>query len=111
MLQEFSISPPKIIILKAEPQKPLTREIWVLSNYNEDFEIESVSTQNNIMTVLNREKIGNRYKFELEITPPPPKAEQRMFKDTFFVNIKGGRKLKLTCTGFYRKTPAEPQGR
>jgi len=56
VLPEFSISPPRLILLKAEPQKPLTREIW-------------------------------------------------------FVNIKGGRKLKLTCTGFYQKTPAEPQGR
>lgn len=111
VLQEFSISPPRIIVLKAEPQKPLTREIWVLSNYNEDFEIESVSTQNNIMTVLNRERIDNRYKFELEITPPPPKVKQRMFRDTFFINIKGDRKLKLPCTGFYLKTPAEPQDR
>lgn len=110
VLQEFSISPPRIIVLKAEPQKPLTREIWVLSNYNEDFEIESVSIQNNIMTVLNREKIGNRYKFELEITPPPPKVKQKMFRDTFFINIKGGWKLKLPCNGFYLKTPAESQG-
>jgi len=110
VLPEFSISPPRLILLKAEPQKPLTREIWVLSNYNEDFEIESVSAQNNTIKVLNREKVGNRYKFELEITPPLPEAEQRRFKDAFFVNIKGGRKLKLTCTGFYRKTPEEPQG-
>jgi len=111
VLQEFSISPSRIIVLKAEPQKPLTREIWVLSNYNEDFEIESVSTQNNVIKVLNRQRVGNRYKFELEITPPPPKAKQRMFRDTFFINIKGGRKLKLPCNGFYLKTSAEPQGR
>jgi len=110
ILQEFSISPPRIIVLKAEPQKPLTREIWVLSNYNEDFEIESVSTQNDTIKILSREKIGNRYKFELEITPPMPEAKQKVFKDTFFINIKGGRKLKLPCTGFYLKTPAEPQG-
>ena len=111
VLQEFDISPAKIIILKAEPEKPLTREIWVISNYNEDFEIESVSTQSNIIKVLTREKIGNRYKFELEITPPLPEANQRVFKDTLFVNIKGGQKLELPCTGFYLKTPAKSQGR
>jgi hypothetical protein len=110
VLQEFTVSPPRIIVLKAEPQKPLIREIWVLSNYNEDFEIESVSTQNNIITVLNRQRIDNRYKFELEITPPPPKPKQVKFRDTFFINIKDGRKLKLPCNGFYQKTPAEPQG-
>lgn len=109
VLQEFGISPARITILKAEPAKPLTREIWVLSNYNEDFDIESVSTQNNLMKVLAREKIGNRYKFELEITPPPPEANQKVFKDTFFVNIKGGQKLQLLCTGFYLKTPEQPQ--
>jgi hypothetical protein len=32
-----------------------------------------------------------------------------MFKDTFFVNIKGGQKLQLPCTGFYLKTPQQPQ--
>ncbi len=109
VLQKFSISPEKIIILKAEPAKPLTREIWVLSNYNEDFDIDSVSSQNNIMTVPNREKIGNRYKLELKITPPPPQANQKVFKDIFFVNIKGGQKLQLPCIGFYLKTPAKPQ--
>jgi len=108
VLQEFSISPPRIIILKAKPQKLQKREIWVLSNYNEDFEIESVSTKNDIIKVLSRERIGNRYKFELEITPPLPQLDQRMFEDTFFVNIKNSRKLKLNCNGFYQKTLPEP---
>jgi hypothetical protein len=111
VLQEFSISPPRIIVLKAEPQKPLIREIWVLSNYNEDFEIESVSTQKNVIKVLNRQKIDNRYKFELEITPPTPKPKQVKFRDTFFINIKGGRELQLPCNGFYLKTSPELQGR
>jgi hypothetical protein len=109
VLQKFDISPARINILKAEPAKPLTREIWVLSNYDEDFDIESVSTQNNLIKVLTQEKIGNRYKLELQITPPPPEANQKMFKDTFFVNIKGGQKLQLPCTGFYLKTPQQPQ--
>jgi hypothetical protein len=109
VLRKFDISPARITILKAEPKKPLTREIWVLNNYNEDFDIESVSSQNNTMTVISREKIGNRYKFELQITPPLPAADQKMFKDTFFVNIKGGQKLELPCTGFYLKTPEKSQ--
>jgi hypothetical protein len=109
VLQKFRISPPRLILLKAEPQKPLTRQVWVLSNYNEDFEVESVSTKNDIIKVLSKEKVGNRYKFELEITPPPPNANQKTFKDILSINIKGGRKLKLPCNGFYQQTSAKPQ--
>jgi hypothetical protein len=48
VLPEFQITPPSILALNAEPQKPLTREIWVLNNYGEDFEVESTSSKEGI---------------------------------------------------------------
>jgi hypothetical protein len=103
VLPRFKISPPSISILGAGPQKPITREVWILNNYGGDFEVESVSSKKGIIKVLSQEKIDNRYKFELEITPPAAEGKTKTFSDVFFVNIKGGEKLEVACRGFYAK--------
>ncbi len=100
-LPEFKTNPPVIIIFKVEPQKPVKREIWILNNYNEDFEIESTSSKNDIIKVLSQEKISSGYHLEVEITPPAAESKQRIFTDVFSINIKGGKKLEITCRGFY----------
>jgi hypothetical protein len=104
VLPRFKTEPASIIVFNVEPNKPSRKELWVLNNYNEDFEVESVSAEKDIVKVVGREKIGNRYKFELEIAPPPPAEDkQKMFIDSFYVNIKGGEKLKVKCRGFYMR--------
>jgi len=104
VLPRFKITPPSLIVYKAEPEKPVTKEVWILSNYDEDFEVESTSTRKGAIKVLSQEKIDNRYKFELEITPPATgKGQKRFFTDVLFVNIKGGEKLQVTCRVFYSK--------
>jgi hypothetical protein len=110
VLPRFKITPPSIIVYKAELEKPVTREVWILSNYDEDFEVESTSTQEGAIKVLSQEKIDNRYKFELEITPPATeKGQKGFFTDVFFVNIKGGERLKIACRMFYlRKAEKSP---
>jgi len=102
-LPRFKISPPSISILGAKPQKPITREVWILNNYGEDFEVESVSSKKGIIKVLSQERKDNRYKFELEIIPPAAEGKIKTFSDVFCVNIKGGEKLEVTCRGFYAK--------
>jgi len=103
VMSKFKISPPSFVIYNAEPQKPVTKYIWVFSNYGEDFEIESVSSQKNIIKVLNQEKVGKRYRFQVQITPPAHRAGQPRFTDTFIVSIKGAGRLKSTCKGYYSK--------
>jgi hypothetical protein len=100
-LREFEIRPPSIILRNAEPQKPVTREVCVLNNYNEEFEIESTSSKKGNIAVLSEERSDSRYKLKLKITPPPAKSETRFFSDVLNVKIKGGRKLESTCRGFY----------
>jgi len=99
-LPRFQINPPQLIAFNAEPGKPMTRRIWVLNNYGEDFEIESASSQNNIIKVLSQDKIQNGYQFMLEIMPPPDEGKSG-FSDVFLLNIKGAEKLAITCRGFY----------
>jgi hypothetical protein len=110
VLPRFKVTPPSIIIYKAGLEKSVTREVWVLSNYDEDFEVESASSLEGTIKVLSQEKIDNRYKFELEITPPATgRGRKGFFTDTFFVDIKGGERLKVACRMFYiRKEEKSP---
>ena len=102
-MPEFEINPPSIMVLNAEPNKPSRKEVWVLSNYDTDFEVEAASSKKGIIKVVSQEKIGRRYKFELQITPPAPEDNQRIFTDVFYVHIKGGDRLQVNCRGFYAK--------
>jgi len=102
LLPRFKTTPQSLIVYKAEAEKSVTKEVWVLSNYDEDFEVESTSTEKGAIKVLSSEKIDHRYKFELEVTPPAvQEGQKKFFTDQFFINIKGGEKLKITCRLFY----------
>jgi hypothetical protein len=101
ILSALRCDPPAINIINAEPAKAVSKEIWILSNYDEDFEITSSASKDNSIKVVNQEKMGNRYKLTLEITPPPAKNTARMFTDVLTVSTKTGEKLDVTCRGFY----------
>jgi hypothetical protein len=99
-LPKYKITPPQIIVLKPDPEKPIVRKIWILSNYSEDFEVESTSAKNNLIKVLNQTKIASGYQFEVQITPPAPEETKR-FSDTFIINLKNGERLSILLRGFY----------
>ncbi len=100
-LPKFKINPPVIIVFGAEPQKPVKRDVWILNNYGEDFEIESTSSKNDTIKVLSQERISNGYHLEVEITPPAAESKQKIFTDAFTMDIKGNEPLGITCRGFY----------
>ncbi|MHC4624208.1 MAG: DUF1573 domain-containing protein, partial [Planctomycetota bacterium] len=100
VLQRFKVTPPSIIIRDADPQRPIKREVWVLNNYGEEFEVESASSSKGIIKILAKEKINSRYKFSLEITPPPAEGKS-VFTDVFEVMLSGGEQVKVQCRGFY----------
>jgi hypothetical protein len=97
----FSTSPRSITIYQASSQKSITKTVQVISNYNEEFEIESAVSKEGIITVRNPKKIRNGYEFELEIVPPASQDKSRVFSDVFAVNIKGAGTLEIACNGFY----------
>ena len=101
VMPRFRVSPPAIVLLDAKHQEPVEREITVLNNYGEHFEIESASSLKSIIKVIGHEKVGDRYKIKVSITPPTVADNPRMFTDTLFINIKGGGKLEVACRGFY----------
>jgi hypothetical protein len=99
-MSRFKTTPPQIIVFKAEPDKPIVRKVWILSNYSEDFEIESTSSDNNLIKLLSQKKITNGYQLEVEVMPPPA-GDNRRFTDMFRVSIKGNGQVTLRCIGFY----------
>jgi len=103
VLARFEFNPKTLVVLKAKPQQPVTRKVWLLNNYNEDFEIESAVSEKGAIKVLTQQKVGPRYEFELEITPPSAQNGIKFFTDMLTVNIKGGEKLTITCRGFYSR--------
>jgi len=104
VLPKYTINPPLLIIFNAEPNKPIVRKISVLNNYGKDFEIESVSSKNDIvaMKLLEQKKLRNGYQLDVEITPPANEGQPK-FTDEFSLNIKGGESLSIRCNGYYSK--------
>jgi beta-lactamase regulating signal transducer with metallopeptidase domain len=105
-LPEFEASPPSIVIFDAEPQKPIIKEVWVFSNYGSDFQVLDVRMEKCcIVKLLSQEKIDNRYKLKLEITPTAVKGKERYFTDMISVPIRGERFeiININCRGFYSR--------
>jgi hypothetical protein len=100
ILPKFSINPSSISLINAKSQKPIVRKVSVLNNYGGAFEIESFSSQNNMIKILGQETISSGYQLDLEITPPPSEGKS-IFSEALTIKIKGGEELILICHGFY----------
>jgi hypothetical protein len=103
VLPKYKLEPPALNVLNAEPEKPIQRELWLLNNYGDDFDVTSATSREGIIKVVGQEKVGNRYKFTLDITPPPAKGSARMFTDTLVINTKDGETINVACRGFYQR--------
>ncbi|MGB2808754.1 MAG: DUF1573 domain-containing protein [Sedimentisphaerales bacterium] len=104
---EFEFDPRVVYVREAEPLKPVTKKVWIRSNYNEDVEVESTSSKKGTVKVLTKEKVRNGCQFELQITPPAAESKARVFTDVFSVKLKSGQQLQITCYGIYSKKPAK----
>jgi hypothetical protein len=107
VLPKYTVNPPLLIIFNAEPDKPIVRTISILNNYKKDFEIESLSSEHDIVSVKIQEKkkINNGYQLEVAITPPAAGGKTK-FTDQLSVKIKDGEKLPIRCNGYYKKVKA-----
>lgn len=100
VLSMYEIKPPLLVIFYVDPKKPIKRYVWVLNNYGKDFEIESTSSKEGFVKLVDQKKIRNSYQLELEITPPAIE-DKNNFTDQFFIKIKGGEQLRIVCQGVY----------
>jgi len=99
-LLRFEFKPRSIMVFNREPGRPTVKKISLVSNYNEDFEVESTSSEKGLASVLNQRKTGKGYEFDVEIAAPPPDETGR-FSDILYLHLKGGQKLSIACYGRY----------
>ena len=101
-----------LVVVGAKPNKPVQKEVWIINNYGEQFEIESISSKNGYIKVEQKEQIDKKYKLELQINPPAKENEQvKVFTDQLEVSIKDRSKLKIPCSGFYFRKRTSPPPR
>jgi hypothetical protein len=117
VLPEFSVTPSQLTLFNIKANQPLQREIWVLSNYDADFDIDSVVSQRGAMKLLESKKIpgaakaegpagdagkaGARYQLRIEITPPVLEDKRSILSDVLEIKLKSGETLTVQCRGFY----------
>ena len=103
VLSRFTIMPSILMVMYDKPDEPVKKILSITNNYGEDFDVESTTSKEGIITVLSQDKIGKRYRFELRITTPRGENVTR-FSDTLIINLRGGEKLEVPCLGIYRAT-------
>ncbi len=101
VLPEFTVNPVHLMVFNLRPEQSIQREVWVLSNYHDEFEIESVSSQKGYMKLQEQKKVGDRYQLQIEITAPAREADATMAADMLEVKIKDGETLSIPFRGFY----------
>jgi len=102
VLSEFTVDHEQIMLFNLQAGQPVKREVWVMSNYEKEFEIESVSSQKGTVKLVDQRKQGTRYGLTFEITPPALESERAVMSDVVEVKIKGGTTLSIACRGFYQ---------
>jgi hypothetical protein len=100
IVPKFAINPSSIFLINVLPQQPIVKKVSVLNNYGGHFEIESCSSQNNMVKLLKKKSISSGYKLDMEITPPPSEGKG-IFSEAIMIKIKGGDELVVICQGFY----------
>ncbi len=102
-LPEFEISTPTIMMFGLKAGQPVQREFWVLNNYEERFEIESVSSQKGTVKLVDKTMAGNRCHLRVEVTPPERAAENTVASDMLEIKIKNKKDpLTVPFRGFYQ---------
>ncbi len=99
LLPPFKSDPATLIALNAEQDKPIRKTLYILSNYGEDFDVESVSASNDAIKIVSQEYLEDKYEIILDIVPPSDIGTKRHFNSKLTVGISGGEKLVINCVG------------
>ena len=107
--------PASLMLYNVEPNIPVQRMVQLSNSDGEDFEIESISSERNLVDVLEKTKLAlrgkeeTRYRLKVSLKPPVSVDEKQFFTDILFVRLTNGQTLKLDCYGFYA-TPQSAAG-
>ncbi len=123
VLPEFTVNPAHLMVFNVHAGQPIQRDVWILSNYRDEFDVESVSSQKGYIKLLEKKKVEGRYQLRIEITPPAPDSDDgtaasssdtqnptagtrqgkknALVADMLEVKIQDGETLSIPFRGFY----------
>jgi hypothetical protein len=102
VLPKYTVSPKELVLFGSTSGKPIVKKISVVSNYDHDFEIESMVSKSVAIKVLRQREIDAGYELDLEIMLQAY-PEEGLYTDEFSIQIKGGEKLTIPCRIWYMK--------
>jgi len=101
VIPKYAINPKSLYMYDLKANEPRHEKINILNNYSKEMIIESTSSQNNHVKMIDYKPVEGGYEMNLEIIPPVPDNETR-FDDIFVINLAGGEELSLICRGYYK---------
>ncbi len=102
-LAMFELRPSRIILQNTAPGVMTKREVWIVNNYEQPFEIESITSRNGYMKVVSQKKDGLNIGLAIEITPPTQQEPiRRYITDELNIKIKNGPMLTVRCSGWFK---------
>jgi len=101
-LPEFEISTPTIMMFGLKAGQPVQREFSIVGNYEENFEVESVSSEKGLVRLVGKAKIRNTCQLRIEVTPPERQQDSPVVSDMLEIKLNRGRTLTIPFRGFYQ---------
>jgi len=105
-LPKFRITP--IVARGTDPKERVLKKVRILSNYNENFAIESASSQKGTVRIVNSQPINKGYELEVEIKPPAGN-KARVLTDKLFVRTTSGEQLEIPCNVYFAGAAPPPK--
>lgn len=103
IIPPFKSDPTSLVALNAKPGKSVRKTIYILSNYGDDFDVESVKVENDIIKIVDQRKEPDKYVIDLDIIPPEKTPKRNLFDSKVIINIAGGEQLVIKCIGTISK--------
>jgi len=101
VLPEYTINPAQLMVWDLRAEQPIEREVQIRGNYQRDFEVESVSSQKGMITLLSKTRTDEYYQLRIQIKAPPRQGENAMATDMLEVKIKDGETVSIPFRGIY----------
>jgi hypothetical protein len=102
-LPMFELRPARVILQNTEPGAVTKREVWIVNNFGQAFEVENITSRNGYMKVVNQKKEGLNIGLDVEITPPAQEGSKRRYiTDELNIKIKDGPTLTVRCSGWFK---------
>lgn len=101
VLPEFTVNPGHLVVWNLKEGQAVQQSIQIIGNYQNDFEVESVSSQTGAITLLEQKKLEDRRELRIEIKVPQRKDDTPMMTDVIEVKIKDRQTVSIPFRGIY----------